>query len=953
MSTRRPSPVAARRNSAAHGDSPVDAAANATATATATATASRAAPRASRWSAGMAAISRRVNLQRLTRVRGLGWLGNTRILLSLGLGSLLLSAQLVAGFLGVLPDPLALRAAGRVSLAEVAAAGTMAALAAGDAATVSNLLQFSIERNPDLLSGAVRQADRTVFAFFGPHEGAWLALPPGRSTSSQLVVPLMAGSEQWGQLELRFRPLPSGIAGMLADPQLQAIALITLSCLCGFYLYLGRMLSALSLDKAVPTRVKETFDTFVDPALLLRVDAPAGGSQVPSCRAVMANAAFCGIVGEPFERLADRDMASFDWQDESGRSLALHELPWSVAATRARKVELMPVRVVGADGRRRAYLVNCGVVGRIEGQAPAGLLVNLNDVTELESTKAQLRDARAAADAANAAKSDFLANMSHEIRTPMNAILGFTEMLRRGRIRDATQARRHLDTVHANGTHLLALINDILDLSKVEAGQLEVERIPCAPHAVIADVLEVMSMRAQEKGVVLRRVVDGPVPAEILGDPSRLRQVITNLVGNAIKFTAQGEVVVTERWLAGHRDALPRLQIDVADSGIGIPADKLGAIFEPFVQADTSTARHFGGTGLGLAISRRLARAMGGDVAVASEPGRGSTFTVTLDPGPLEGLVLIEPQAALAGPTAAGPATASEWRFPPRRLLVVDDSIENRELVALVLQDSGLEIVMADSGQAALDQVERAMPDLILMDMQMPGMDGYTATRRLRDAGLKVPVLAFTAHALHGFEAEIVAAGCDGFLTKPIDIDVMLETLGTRLGGTRVAQSRTAAERDDVGSLLIGGAGEAAPAHAPPAVPAAAPAAADTSAVVSRLAGNPRLAAIVAGFVIRLPGRIAEMRAAFDAHNGDAVADLAHWLKGSAGSVGFDVFTAPARRLETAARAGEIAQAGAAIAEIEALAARVVPPATPPATPPAEQPAEQPAELRRTAGASA
>jgi signal transduction histidine kinase/CheY-like chemotaxis protein/HPt (histidine-containing phosphotransfer) domain-containing protein len=891
-------------------------------------------PGKARVAARLAALSRSIDLQRLTHIPGLRWLGNTRILLSVGLASLLLSAQLVAGFLGVLPDPLALRAAARASLAEVSAAGAMGALAAGDAGTVSRLLQFTIDRNPELLSAAVRQADRTVFASSGPHEGDWQPLPPGRSTSSQLVVPLMAGSEQWGQLELRFEPLPTGVLGMLADPQLQAIAMITLMCLGGFYLYLGRMLSALSLDKAVPTRVKETFDTFVDPALLLRIDTPARGARGATCRAVMANAAFCGMVGEPFARLENRDMASFDWQDESGRSLAPHELPWSIAAAEARKVELMPVRLAGADGRRRAYLVNCGVVGAGEGRPPAGLLVNLSDVTELESTKALLLEARAAADAANAAKSDFLANMSHEIRTPMNAILGFTEMLRRGRVKDAAQARRHLDTVHANGSHLLALINDILDLSKVEAGQLEVERIACAPHAVIADVLEVMSVRAAEKGVALRRVVDGPVPAEILGDPSRLRQVITNLVGNAIKFTAQGEVVVTERWIAARPGALPRLTIAVNDSGIGIPADKLGAIFEPFVQADTSTARRFGGTGLGLAISRRLARAMGGDVEVASQPGRGSTFTLTLDPGPLAGLVLIEPEAALAEPAAAGPATTSEWRFPRKRLLVVDDSIENRELVALVLQDSGLEIVMADSGQAALDQVSRAMPDLILMDMQMPGMDGYTATRRLREAGLKVPVLAFTAHALQGFEAEILAAGCDGYLTKPIDIDAMLETLGTRLGGTRVATAAAHADRDDVGALLtvVGGERGSAPTSAGAGTaPARSPVGtAGAPAIVSRLAGNPRLAGVVNGFVRRLPGRVREIRSAFDARNGDAVAELAHWLKGSAGSVGFDAFTGPARRLETAARRVEIAEAAAAIAEIEALAARIAPATAPP-----------------------
>jgi signal transduction histidine kinase/ActR/RegA family two-component response regulator/HPt (histidine-containing phosphotransfer) domain-containing protein len=863
--------------------------------------------RVGRLEAAVGAIVRWTDPRRLTRLPGLRWLGNTRILMTVGLASLLLSVQLVAGALGLLPDPRRDEADARVALAEVIAAGAMGALAADDPQGLAEMLRFAQERNRSLLSAAVRRGDGSVYVDHGPHE-AWRPLPSGRSTDAQIVVPLMADGERWGQLELRFVEHASGLLGLASDPQARAIALVTLSCLLGFYVYLGRMLSAVSLDKAVPQRVKDTFDTLAEGVVLLEADG----------RIVMANHVLVEAVFGDAEHLTP-DLDGCGWEDESGRRIAKDELPWWVSLRTGDRVVRKPLWLFSAhSGVRRAWQANCGPVGTpAPGARPQGVLVSFDDVTELEEAKKIAEVERGRAEAANQAKSEFLANMSHEIRTPMNAVLGFTDMLRRGRVSDPAQARRYLDTVHSSGSHLLSLINDILDLSKVESAQFDIERIAFAPHRTISEVIDSLSVRATEKGIGLRRTIDGPVPAEIRSDPARLRQIVTNLVGNAIKFTERGEVVVGERWLPATGTSPARLVVTVADSGIGIPQDKLESIFEPFVQAESSTTRRFGGTGLGLTISRKFARAMGGDIVASSVAGEGSTFTVTLDPGlgETDAVTLLSPEQALAEAVAAAPVAAADWRFPPKRLLVVDDSAENRELVLLALQDCGLVVEQADSGRTALERVEAALPDMILMDMQMPDMDGYTATRLLRERGVTVPIFAFTAHALSGFEKEIVEAGCDGFLTKPIVIDTMLETLASRLGGERI--ERSAGPGTDAGALLA----------ARPVAPVAAALPADRAPVVSRLAGEPRFASLVARFAERLPARIAELRAAVDAGNGPEVADIAHWLKGSAGSVGFDAFTAPARDAENAARAGDLALAAGAVTEIESLAARIVVPA--------------------------
>jgi len=818
----------------------------------------------------------------------------TRFLVALGLTSLLLSVLLLALYGGLVPDRLAAERAGRAALAESIAASTTALVQESrDATRVQSLLEFVVERNDSLQSAALRAEDGELVAEAGSH--VWEPLPDDKSTDVQVQVPIALDSMPWGRLELQFTPLvQSGVGAVLDDPQVRMIAMVVCTAFLVFYFYLGRVLRQLDPSRAIPGRVRTALDTLTEG--LLVIDSGA--------RVMLANQAFAQMRGQSAEKLSGADAGSFQWLLPDGEPVPAAQLPWVGVLEQGETRTNLRLCLDDAQGRRRTFMVNCSPV-RAGTERPTGALVSLDDVTELQDKEIELRAAKDDAEAANRAKSDFLANMSHEIRTPMNAILGFTELLRRGYHRNEDDLRRHLDTIYSSGSHLLELINDILDLAKVESGRLEVERIACAPHRIVREVVDVLAVRAQEKGIALRFACRGAIPASILGDPVRIRQIVTNLVANAIKFTEKGGVTVALGMDASEKV----LCIEVADTGIGIAPDKLALVFEPFVQAESSTTRRFGGTGLGLTISRRFARALGGDITVRSEPGRGSVFSVRIDPGPLEGVERIAAELAESASVVERSPDDSRWVFTGKRVLVVDDGAENRELVRLLLEDGGAVVVQAENGALALEATRQQRFDLVLMDVQMPVMDGKEATRRLRAAGVATPIVALTANAMKGYEQELREAGFSSYLSKPVNIDQLL---------AEVAQWLGIREKTAIPPLLRENVAAAA------SVTRATSDAAGPGPVRSRLAKHPRLRAVARKFAEQMPERMRALAAASQAGELAQVAALAHWLKGTAGSTGYDAFTAPARELEQCAKAGDLEGVRAGIVTVAALVDRIV-----------------------------
>ena len=404
---------------------------------------------------------------------------------------------------------------------------------------------------------------------------------------------------------------------------------------------------------------------------------------------------------------------------------------------------------------------------------------------ELESMVENLNRSRQAADNANRAKSEFLANMSHEIRTPMTAILGFSDILLESNTNPEQEDAAV--TIKQNGEYLIGIINDILDLSKIESGMLDVEKISCSPAQVLSDVTILMSVRAKAKGLNLEVEYDGPIPSMIKSDPTRLRQILINLVGNAIKFTEVGSVRIVTR-LCDANGSEPNLQFEVIDTGIGMTEEQASHLFKPFQQADSSTTRKFGGTGLGLAISKRLAEALGGGITVRSEPGKGAAFTVSISTGPLHDVELLSNHEE-SHSTHNDKASPENDANLDCRILLAEDGPDNQRLLSFLLGRAGAEVTVADNGQIAYDLVlaakEQGEPvDAIVMDMQMPVLDGYDATRKIRESGFTGPIIALTANAMSTDRRACLDAGCDDYLTKPVDRRKLLSTITEHLAGS-------------------------------------------------------------------------------------------------------------------------------------------------------------------------
>lgn len=822
----------------------------------------------------------------------------TRIRLACGLGGIVAGVLVAASLLGVIPDQRTMIRDGRQRLANSLSASCSALIAGGNPRAAAAIIHEVVRSDPQLESAGLRHQGQLVLDT-GGHRDRWDAGRLGAAGDGALEVEIRGREGAWGMLELRFQPLrTAGWSAWLARPWLRVPAVVAPLCALLFMVHLTRVLRRLDPAAAIPPRVRDALDVMAEGLLLV--------DDQMIIR--FANQALGRMLDLPPAKLVGRDVNTLAWRLAEDADDESPQLPWQQAIERETSVHGVTLGLVDSEGSLRS--LNVGVSPILAESQVRGVMICLDDVTHLEAVQRELKAARDEATAASKAKSDFLANVSHEIRTPLNAVLGFTDVLRRGLVESAEERQGHLETIFRSGNHLLELINDILDLSKIESGRMHVESLPTAVHEVVQDVARVLSVRAEEKGLALDVEFLTAIPQQVRLDPTRLRQIVTNLVGNAIKFTETGSVKIQ----VGMADHDASLTIRVIDTGIGMNAEQQSKVFDAFVQADSSTTRKFGGTGLGLSISRYFAEAMGGELTVSSTPNIGTTFSLHLPCGSLLSVHWISPEETNA-PIATEVAAPQIAHLQPADVLIVDDGEANRQLIELVLKRAGCRPTTACNGAEALRALAAGDFSLVFMDMQMPVMDGWTAVAEIRRRNNPVPIVALTGNAMKGDRERCLAVGCNAFLTKPVSIDALLACAASVVGTRDPAEIEASA-------ALESASHPAAPAAA--AAPVAAAPAIKGSPIRSTLPmDDPEFRSAVRTYVDSLGTKLDEMITATEREDFEALARLAHWLKGSGGTMGLHAFTEPAKDLEQAAQKRQAERATLHLREVVQLARRV------------------------------